>query len=106
MHGQASLMHSTRTSVPRTAVPHPISFLSQQLRAPDIMLSCERRCSDERKCAHPQVKCRSISQAHALHPAIGAVDLCVPAVLCIMRHLVVQMLPEPEPLRVDAYLYL
>ncbi len=56
--------------------------------------------------AHPQVKGAPVCQAHALYPAIGAVNLCVPAIFRIVCHLIVQVLPEPEPLWVDAHLYL
>ena len=49
--------------------------------------------------AHPQVKGGAVGQADALDPAVGALHLGVPAVLCIVRHLVLQVLPEAHPLR-------
>lgn len=51
-----------------------------------------------------QVVGRPICQAHALDPAIAALDLGVPAVLGIMRHLGRQVLAEPQPRLVNAQL--
>ena len=48
-----------------------------------------------------EVKRGAIREADALYPAVRALDLGVPAVLGVMRHLVLQVLAEPKPLRVD-----
>jgi hypothetical protein len=45
-----------------------------------------------------------VRQARALDPAVGGLHLCVPAVLRVVRHLVLQVLPEAHALRVDAHL--
>jgi len=55
---------------------------------------------------YPQVECAPVCQSYTLHPAVGAVYLCVPAVLCVVCHLVVQMLPESKPLGVNAHIHL
>jgi len=44
---------------------------------------------------------RAVGQAHALNPPVAARDLRIPAVLGVVRHLVGQVLPEPQPARVD-----
>ena len=55
---------------------------------------------------HPQVKAAPVSQARTLYPAVGTFDLCIPAIFRIVGHLILQVLPEPEPLWIDAHLYL
>jgi hypothetical protein len=49
-----------------------------------------------------QVVGRPVCQAHALDPAVTALDLGIPAVLGVMRHLGRQMLAEPQPRLVNA----
>ena len=57
-------------------------------------------------CAHPQVVGGAIGEAHAFNPAVGALHFGVPAVSCIVRHLIRQVLPEAQPLGVDANAHL
>ena len=64
-------------------------------------MPCMCSCPDTPK-TYPQVEGGSVSQAHALHPAIAALDLSIPAVFCIVRHLMLQVLPESQPLGADA----
>jgi hypothetical protein len=45
--------------------------------------------------SHPEIESRAISQAGTFNPAVTAFHLSIPAVLCIMRHLMPQMLAEP-----------
>ena len=49
-----------------------------------------------------EVERGSVCEAHALHPSVGALDLRVPAVGRVVRHLVLQVLPEAQARRVDA----
>lgn len=49
-----------------------------------------------------QVVSRPVRQPYALHPTMRALDLCVPAICSVVRHLVLQMLPEAEAGAVDA----
>ena len=51
---------------------------------------------------HPQVEGGAVGEAGALDPAVGGVHLGVPAVLRVVRHLVLQVLPETQPRWVDA----
>ena len=63
----------------------------------------EGRCKAE---AHPEVEGGAVGEAHALDPAVAALDLRVPAVLCVMGHLVGQVLPEAQPLGVNTHPHL
>mmetsp|Transcript_9286 Transcript_9286/g.31033 ORF Transcript_9286/g.31033 Transcript_9286/m.31033 type:complete len:263 (+) Transcript_9286:4046-4834(+) len=47
---------------------------------------------------HLEVETRSICMPHYLHPAVGAENLRVPAVLRVMRHLCCPVLPESNGL--------
>eukprot|EP00982_Pelagococcus_subviridis_P014608 31342-Pelagococcus_subviridis.AAC.47 len=49
-----------------------------------------------------QVKRAPVREADALDPSVRALDLRVPAVLRVVRHLVLQVLAEPQTLQVDA----
>ena len=49
-----------------------------------------------------EVKRAAVGEADALYPPVRALDLGVPAVLRVVRHLVLQVLPEPQARGIDA----
>ena len=48
-----------------------------------------------------EIEGTAVRETDALDPAVGALNLRVPAVLRVVRHLMRQVLPEAQPLHVD-----
>ena len=50
---------------------------------------------------HGQVKCAAVRTANAFNPSIRRMDLGVPTVTGIVRHLIVHVLAETQSFRID-----
>ena len=49
-----------------------------------------------------QVIAGPVSAPHALHPAVGCLDLCIPTVTRVVSHLIEEVLTETQLLRVNS----